>query len=475
MHRLRGWIIVVHRYLGIALCLIFVMWFMSGIAMIYARDMPRLTPAVRQDRLVPLDLSRVQLTAAEAADKAGLLQSPGALTLLTVINRPAYRFTTRGTTIFADTGERFEGIGEAGSLAAAARFVNVQLSSVHYAGRLDEADQWTISQRRQLPLHKIVVDDGDRTGIYVADRLGEVVLMTTRGSRALAWVAAIPHWLYFAPLRLNDSLWRQVILWTSGLGMVSALAGLILAVMQFGVRYPGLFWWHYICGAIVGVFALTWVSSGLLSMEPWDWAGGERAGENVPRALSGGTVDLTAFPPIDASRWSGSGALKEIEFHRIQDAPYLVTRAADRRATVILPASFQTKAEDFSIESIEKRVREAEPAARISESTLLLGYDAYYYDRDRDAPLPILRIKFDDPHRTWLYVDPRLSQVVASFTRKERVQRWLYHGLHSLDFPFWYDKRPLWDIVVIVLCTGGAILSGLGAILGFRRIRRAMP
>ena len=35
--------------------------------------------------------------------------------------------------------------------------------------------------------------------------------------------------------------------------------------------------------------------------------------------------------------------------------------------------------------------------------------------------------------------------------RGARWNRWLYHGLHSLDFPFLRYSRPLWDIVVIVL------------------------
>ena len=46
----RTWLILVHRYLGIALALLFLMWFVSGIAMIYARDMPRLTPETRLAR-----------------------------------------------------------------------------------------------------------------------------------------------------------------------------------------------------------------------------------------------------------------------------------------------------------------------------------------------------------------------------------------------------------------------------------------
>ena len=51
-------VILAHRYLGIALSLLFVVWFASGITMMYAGGMPRLTPDERLERLPPLDLSR---------------------------------------------------------------------------------------------------------------------------------------------------------------------------------------------------------------------------------------------------------------------------------------------------------------------------------------------------------------------------------------------------------------------------------
>src|SRR5437870_9691839 len=40
----RKWMILIHRYLGIALSPMFVVWFASGIAMMCARGMPGLTP-----------------------------------------------------------------------------------------------------------------------------------------------------------------------------------------------------------------------------------------------------------------------------------------------------------------------------------------------------------------------------------------------------------------------------------------------
>ena len=51
-----------------------------------------------------------------------------------------------------------------------------------------------------------------------------------------------------------------------------------------------------------------------------------------------------------------------------------------------------------------------------------------------------------------------------------RLTRWLYHGFHSLDFPFMYYKRPLWDIVVILLSLGGIAISVTSALPAWRRL-----
>src|SRR5690606_40756074 len=99
-------------------------------------------------------------------------------------------------------------------------------------------------------------------------------------------------------------------------------------------------------------------------------------------------------------------------------------------------------------------LRESVAGAAIVESAVLDDYDSFYYSRGRQAPLPVLRVKFDDAMATWVYVDLATAQPVAQVHRLNRVERWLYNGLHSLDFSFWYDKRPLWDIGMIVLSLG---------------------
>jgi hypothetical protein len=507
-------VILSHRYLGIGLSLLFVVWFASGITMMYAGGMPRLIPDERLDRLAPVDLRAVRLTPSEAAQKADVDAAPS--TLLTVLDRPAYR--VGGFTVFADNGEVLEEVDTKQAATIVSRFMNVPVSQVTYLGTITEPDQWTIGQSRQMPLHKFQLDDPARTQLYVSAWLAEVTMMTTRRSRTLAWLGTIPHWFYFSALRANQPLWYQIVVWTSGLGVVLAMLGLILGVTQYrwsrprpfakgseaqgrpstGIPYSGWMRWHYITGAIFGVFTLTWVFSGMLSMEPFGWA--TQPGLQIPLdAFTGGAVDAARFAAMDPVKWdqvmAGRDAIKEVEFLRIHDEPYYGVRTARtltepwRRERLHQPynvsgrlqgnrifvhaETLAVREEPFSSDAILARMKEAVPDVPVVEAQLLQEYDSYYYSRGRQTPLPILRVKFADPDQTWVYVDPEVSQVVARIHRLDRVERWIYNGLHSLDFSFWYDRRPLWDIGVLTLMLGGLASSAIGFYLGIRRLRKS--
>src|SRR5213593_380674 len=502
----RKLLVLVHRYLGTALCLLFFMRFLTGIGMIYSRGMPRLTAQVRLARLPVLDMERIRLSPSEAVQRAELGIVPSRARLLTVMDRPAYRFNAGGqVTLFADTGELLDEIGRGEAITIATKFLRVQEERVHYAGLITRPDQWTLTQGRQMPLHKVRVDDTFHTELYVSSRSAEVAALTTRESRALAWVSTIPHWLYFAALRTNNDLWWNVMVWTSGIGCVLALVGIVLGAVQFRYRrpvrlpYSGLTKWHYAFGLFFGVLTLTWVFSGMLSLEPWQWTQQDEVLADLDQALTGGSLDLSQFPSIDAPSWKalfGERAIKEVEFARIQGDPYFVVRSASEEAPllgapdgghqpyfvsrnrdaerlVVSADPLAIRTAGFSTGSIAGRLKKALPDVPILETELLADYDSYYYSRDREVPLPVLRVKFGDPARTWVYIDPEVNQIVGQVQRNNRIERWLYNGLHSLDFSFWYYKRPLWDIGVILLSLGGAALSGIGVMMGFRRIVRA--
>lgn len=479
--------ILVHRYLGIALSALIVMWFVSGIAMIYAGGMPSLTQQARLEHLPALDLAKTRLGPSEAAERGNMTRSPGRLVLLTIMDRPAYRFDTGlSSIVFADTGELLEEVGAAKAMTIASRFMNLAESALHHAGVLTEPDQWTIGQSDQMPLHKFTVDDAAATELYVSEPRAEVSMHTTRGTRALAWVAAIPHWLFLVELRRHDMLWRQAIMWTSGLGAILAVLGIVLAVIQFSpsrpfslkrigasIPYAGLMRWHYITGVVFGLFTLTWAFSGVMSIEPFDWATPGRGG--VRAAFTGGPLDVSLFPPIDAAGWGealAERAPKEVEFLRIQGDPYYLVRGAEPKPLLIEAHQLRARREPFSIESLMSRMKEGNPGVPIVESQVLQDYDSYYYSQDRESSLPVLRVKFDDPEKTWVYVDPTMSRVVGRFTRRVRLERWISQGLHNLDFSFWYYNRPFWNIGMIALCLGGAVSSGIGLYIGGRRLTR---
>jgi hypothetical protein len=477
MIRFRKWLILIHRYLGIALGLFFIVWFVSGVGMMYAGAMPTLSPEERLARMPAIDWNRVRLTPADAAERASLKRGGGRVVLLTVNGRPVYRFTGGGrTTVTADTGDVVDDATEADALVIAARFMNLDRAALRHAGVLTEPDQWTIGNRRQMPLHKILASDAARTELYVSEPLSEVAVVTTRRTRVIAWLSAIPHWLYFESLRRNDALWRQVILWTSGVGSVLALIGLVLGIVQARTQYAGLMRWHYVSGVVFGIFTLTWVLSGLLSMQPWDWTtteGGSGAG--LRQAFTGRPLNLASFTLPDAAAWSqalGGRPAKEVEFVNVQGEPHYLVRGVEEKPVLMTVQPIAVRTALFPVDSLLSRFREGNPEAPIVESELLTAYDSYYYSRNPRAPLPVLRVKVDDPDATWFYIDPRLSQPVARFSRRERIERWIYHGFHSLDFAFWYDRRPLWDIGVLTLLAGGTVSSVVGFYIGGRRLFR---
>jgi len=494
MKVVRRVLILSHRYLGIALSLLVVMWFATGITMTYAGGMPRLAPEERLTRLAPLDLSQVRLTPAEAAERGNVLG--GRAVLVNVIGRPAYRFGGL-TTVYADTGEEMAELSLEQARAAAAHFVGRPMSDVAHVTTLERIDQWTLLQSRQMPLHKFRVSDEDGSELYVSPRTGEVTLLTTRHQRALAWMSTIPHWFYFTALRENQPLWYDLVVYAAALVCVLAVLGLVLGIVQYRrQQYAGWMRWHYVTGLVFGVFTLTWAFSGMLSMEPFDWTRAE--GLEVDReVLTGGPADLAAFPAMEPTAWArlaGNRPIKEVEFTRIQDADYYIVRHApesfagegdrerlhqpypvngrrDPDRVLVRAATLEIQRGPFSVDSMVGRLREAFPEERIAEQELLTAYDSYYYSREGETPLPILRVKFADPAETWVYVDPEMSQVVAAIPRLARLERWLYNGLHSLDFAFWYDSVA-WDAAIIALSIGGLASSGAGLFLGVRRLRR---
>jgi hypothetical protein len=105
----------------------------------------------------------------------------------------------------------------------------------------------------------------------------------------------------------------------------------------------------------------------------------------------------------------------------------------------------------------------------------LTAYDAYWYPHGTDPrPLPVLRLRIDDPAASWLHIDPRDGTILQRLDRSGRVNRWLFDAPHRLDLPGLTGNRALHDAAqwILNLLAGGIAVTGVVA--GWRRLRRSL-
>jgi len=472
-------LIYTHRWMGIVLGALFITWFSSGVVLMYAQ-MPRLSRADRLARLPLLDFRTASATPLDAAAAVGY--GVRTVRLGMFAGRPIYRLTGAegAATVFADNGSDLEPVSPAQALSEARTFAPESGSTIRYDGYLETPDQWTLEVARTLPLHRIALGDPADTQLYVSEASGEIVMKTTAAERRWAYPGAILHWLYITPLRRNGARWAQLVIWASLAGTAMALTGLVWGLWRFSPQrpyrlkrerarspYAGWMRWHHYAGLIAGVTTVTWVFSGLLSMDPWDWHPSTSPTGAQREALIGGPLRLNGVSV--GMLQQGLAALDDaheselVQFRGglfLADAARLVSLTDGRRVTGV------------DGDEIIRAVTSAGGTAPVRDITRLDRYDAYYYDRDGELPLPVVRVRYGDPQQTWLYVDAVRGTPLRKEERLTRLNRWLYHGLHSLDFPFLYYRRPLWDFVVIALSVAGLALAVTTIVPAFRRFRR---
>jgi hypothetical protein len=487
--------IVCHRWMGVAFCLLFLWWFISGIFMMYW-SYPEVSEEDRLERAPKLDAARVKLSPSEAAKVAGL--EPTGVLLSSFDGRPAYFFRAgRGSAIvYADTGEQQDVFSPQQNLRTAAAWTGQPKESAKVE-TVSEPDQWTLGVRRQLPLQKYTFSDGQQ--VYLSEETGEVVQYTTLSSRIYSHLGAIPHWLYYTPLRVNGQLWTRVVVWSSGIATVAALLGLIVGVWMLSpsqkyrhagqptaIPYTGQKRLHTILGLFFGILAMTWAFSGMLSMEPFDFSSGSGAtkgkgkgpaspAQRVQQALTGGRLDLARYedkhPAEVLAQLDAAFQVKELEYTSFAGEP--VYHAKSATETRVIPVGGNAGLNQDRLLNV---VKEAAGEKNFAEVSILTQYDRYYLDRTRSRPLPVILLQLKDAGETRLYIDPKTARVVGRYTESTGawVNRWLYHGLHSLDFPWLYNYRPAWDVVVLSLMLACVWLCWTSIVLSWRVVKRKL-
>ncbi|QCX09242.1 PepSY domain-containing protein [Paracidovorax citrulli] len=316
-------------------------------------------------------------------------------------------------------------------------------------------------------------------------RAAEVVRDTRRSERFWNWLGAVPHWIYPTALRQFPQAWNQVVVWLSIPGVVVAATGLALGIWQlFAHRSRWIpyrkFWmrWHHLLGLCAGVATLTWILSGLLSMNPFG-VFGDGAPETEERRRWQGAAATPVHPVASALADSRRKGLRAVElelvvvggqsWYRLREAGrgWLIRADAAGAGEVVerLPASLMAS----TLSGLRRH-----PPVRLERLT---SYDGLYYARHPLAPetrwlrpLPVWRATWADG--TAAYADPGSGRILLRADPRRQWQRVLYNGLHSLDFAPLLARPMLRDALVLGLSAAGFLTSVTACVLAWRALSR---
>ena len=473
-----------HRWLGIGLCLLMALWFVSGVVMLYV-GYPKLTSSERLEHLPALPA----ICCAEVPAQWAQLPLQR-LRLSSLGGQPFYLLELadgRRVTLDARSGEPLERADEAWALTGARQYAgDVPL---RYRGQFEE-DVWTHSRAldAERPLHLVELGDAERTWLYLSSRTGEVVRDASLQERRWNWVGAWLHWLY--PLREGfgfENGWRVLMIGLSLLGTAMAVLGMVVGVMRWRFRRPyrngsrspypgGWLRWHHIGGMLFGVVLVAWIFSGFMSMRPW---GTTDSRSRLDASLIQGGSLRAADISLPVTRVLQLLRVEldvvELEWRRLHGSAYLVARDASGNSRML---HGEALLHQFPREQLLDAARVMAPAIAL-DSDWLERFDSYYFARDaqsmygfQNRPLPVLRVRFDDPEQNWVYLDPASGEIVARHDQLQRIGRWLFNLLHSWDWHPLLERPLLREALIIAFSLGGMLICISGTVLGWRRLRR---
>lgn len=502
-HSLKRWCYLTHRWLGIALCLLFAMWFASGMVMMYV-GYPKLTVQERLQHLPALSALPDQaalLSPRQLLARAGWQQPVQELRLARLRGgQPVYLLTPAadatastsrrkpGTVVLdARTAELLPQADAEVALASAAAWTG-DAQGLHYLGQLQEdASTHSRALDAHRPLHRVALEDG--SWLYISARSGEVVRDASRSERFWNYAGAWIHWLY--PLRggVLDRYWSDIVNWLSILGMAGAITGTVVGVLRWRFRrpyrsgrrtpYPGLLMrWHHVCGLLFAAITLSWMFSGLMSMNPWRIFSSAAAPVQASALHGAALTGLeSGASPQQLLQTAGPGT-RELRWTMVLGQPVVMAYGPQPR-----PLLLDAQARPYAVDAaaLHAAIVRLLPAP-LERIDVLARYDFYYYVRaahsmtgGSDKPLPIWRAVFTDAQHTWVHIDPHTGAVLNSLDSHRRASRWLFALLHSWDWLPLLERRPLWDAWLIALSLGGLLLSLSGVVIGWRRLRTSLP
>ena len=487
-------LIFLHKWLGVTLALLFLMWFVSGVVL-YFVPFPNLTQAERLAGLPPLQLPKgCCMTAEQASASAGLKVSEARLgmheskAVWRLLGRPASDVTAQPEwrAVDAQSGQLLPRLTSQAAMAVAHTFSGRK--SLH--AELLERDQWTVPQglNPYRPLQRIEMQGDDGLELYVSPSSAEVVRDTRRAERFWNWLGAVPHWIYFTELRRFPDAWHNVVVGLSIPSVILAMTGIVLGLWHLflnRVRWIPYraFWmkWHHIGGLVAAIFTLTWIFSGLLSMNPFGVFSPTSASPSERAQWLGQKSNFTLVPAeaVTQAQASVPGLdVKELDLLQVAGNSWYRLRGANSQAliradhTTSEAPEVTTALPDDVMQASLLKLRPDTAQGGEPIMSRLTDYDNLYYAREvtsntpHTRPLPVWRAQWADG--VTMYADPASSRLMLRADASTSRKRLLYNGLHSFDFAPLLARPLLRDALIVLLSLLGTALCVTSCVIAWR-------
>lgn len=391
---------------------------------------PSLSLDARLAGLAPLETERC---CAPIGDGRDAVLSVGDHAVEMLAGRPVLRFTqTNGERHVVDleTGHPISVTDAA--MVAGLEFARRQGWPQPRFAALVERDQWTVQGRYDPHRPLSLFRDAEGREWYVSARTGEVVQLTGTSERFWNWLGAVEHWLYPTVLRQHTVVWSQVVIVLTLAAVFLTVTGLVIGLRQYRAGngrpspYRGWLAWHHFSGLAFGVLTLTWLFSGLLSMNPWGWLESRSFAGEI-RAVNGGRASLSEVVGRIGTLMAElpPGTVRVEGTYWLDRPEYLARTPAGEVRRLGLTG------EPAPIDTPEAAVAAGRLRPDVSPGRILLAVDG-----------------------------------------NARAARWLFAALHQGDFHALVRSRPAWDVMMLAALAGVIAGVGTGAWLGIRRLLR---
>ena len=482
MKKVRILMFSLHRVLGTIISLLFLMWFVSGLVLLY-HNFPNVTKqqiyenmSLLPDSLPSLDNISKRINISDTDIQSVSISEQKRQTIYTIQTKDSTYL------LCADSAKEITPINDQLILATAQHWVNTPILKID---TLLERDIWIMYTRyeKELPIYKFYFDDTEKHQLYISSQTAEVQQFTTETERFWAWVGSIPHKFYIPILRKHTDAWTTALTVSGFIAMIVAMSGMYLGIMVTYRRYrknkkltspykKPWYSWHHVAGLFFGLFMITFAFSGAMALQKIpQWIikthGDYRISDKKLKGKQPKIKNYKLDYRLLKSKYSN---IKAIEWTYFRDIP--IYNIIDGNKEISIDASSDSIKELYIPTSeVEKAIKSVHGENIKYNISLIYEYDEYYLSRNKNLPLPVYKVMIDNEDHSRYYINPTNGNF--SYLNKSRIaKKWVFSGLHYLNIKYLVERPILWTVLIWLLCIGGTIVSGTGVYLSVRYIVR---